>query len=158
MKIQGKKIEGANETFIIIPRASSADIVFKARAVLDMEPFTEMCPPPNPPRKTLPGGKEVSNLKDSGFLKQLDKYAVKRLSWIVLSSLEATEGLEWENVDLSDSSTWDNFRIELKDAGFSNVEINRVVKECIEVNSLDEDKIQEARDRFLLEIQEQDEE
>lgn len=158
MKIQGKKIEGANEVVIVIPRGSSSDIILKARAILDITPFEEICPPPEPPKKMLPGGREVKNLKDPNFLKQLDAYSIKRLSWIVLTSLEATEGLEWEKVDLSDPTTWNNFQEEMKEAGFSNVEVNRIVEECIEVNALNEDKIQEARERFLLETQEQDEE
>jgi len=158
MRIQGKKIEGANEVVIVIPRGSNADIILKAKAVLDMTPFEEMCPPPEPPRKTLPGGKEVKNLKDSAYLKALDNHSVKRLNWIVLTSLEATEGLEWEKVDLSDSTTWNNFQEEMKEAGFSNVEVNRIVADVIDVNALNEEKIQEARERFLLASQEQDEE
>lgn len=158
MKIRGKKIEGANEAFIVIPRASSADIVFKARAVLDMTPFEEMCPPPEPPRKMLAGGKEVKNFKDPGFLSQVDNYAVKRLSYIVLTSLEATEDLEWDKVDISDPTTWNNFRDEMREAGLSNVEIQRITAECINVNALNEDKIEEALERFLLEAQELDEE
>jgi len=156
MKINGKKIEGANEVVIVIPRASSADIVFRARAVLDMEPFEKLCPPPDPPKRMLKDGKEVTNLKDPGFLQQVSNHAVKRLSWMVLTSLEATEGLEWENVKMDEPTTWNNFNKELTDAGFSDVEINRIVGECISVNALNEDKIEEARERFLLEAQEQD--
>jgi len=149
MKLQGKRIEGANEVVIVIPRASSTDIVFKARAVLDMLPFEKMCPSPEPPKRMVAGGVEIPNFKDPSFLKQLDNYSVKRLSWIVLTSLEATEGLEWENVDLSDPTTWNNFREELMEAGFSNVEVNRIVGDCINVNALNEEKIEEARERFL---------
>lgn len=157
MKIRGKKIEGANEIVIIIPRNSSEDVVLKARAVLDMSTFDEICPRPLPPRKMLAGGREVPNFKDPGFLSQMSNYAVKRLSWIVLTSLEATEGLEWEKVDLNDPTTWNNFRDEMTEAGFSNVEIDRIVQDCIVVNALSEEKIEEARERFLLEAQELDE-
>ena len=158
MKIQGKKIEGANEVIIVIPRGSNSDIVLKAQAVLDMEPFDVMCPPPEPVKRTLPGGKEVKNFKDASYLKSLDNHSVKRLNWIVLTSLEATAGLEWDKINLSDPTTWNNFEEEMKEAGFSNVEVNRIVAACIEVNALNEEKIQEARERFLLESQEQDEE
>ena len=158
MKIQGKKIEGANEIVIVIPRSSSADIILKARAVLDMAPFEQICPPPEAPKKMLPGGRESINLKDPGFLKQMSNYSVKRLSWMVLTSLEATEGLEWDKVDMADPTTWNSFREELTEAGFSDVEVMRVVADCINVNALNEDKIEEARERFLLETQEQDEE
>ncbi len=155
MKIQGKTISGSNETYIVIPRASGEDIIFKARAVADMEPFETMCPPPMPPKKMLPGGDEVVNLKDKTFLQAITKHSQKRLMWIVLTSLEATEDLEWETVDMSDHNTWENFQTELTDAGFSSVEVNRIVAECIDVNALDEEKISEARERFLLAAQEQ---
>lgn len=156
MKIQGKKIEGPNEMTIVTPRFNGADIILKARAIVDMVPFEKVCTPPEPPRKTLPGGKQVPNIKDSNYLKELDRHSIRRLNWIVLTSLEATEGLEWETIDLADPSTWDNFRKELRNSGFSDIEINRIVADCISVNALDEDKIEEARERFLLAAQEQD--
>ncbi len=158
MKMQGKKIEGANEMVIVIPRASSDDIVFRARAVLDMTPFEKMCPPPSPPTRMLPGGKEIKNLKDRGYLDQVSNYSIQRLSWIVLTSLEATEGLEWEKLDIGDPTTWNNFREELTESGFSDVEIDRIVADCIAINALSDSKIEEARERFLLAAQEQDEE
>ena len=158
MKINGKKIEGANTAIIPIPRASSEDIILKVKAILDMTPFEKMCPPPVAPKKMIPGGKEVVNLRDAGYLAQVDKYSIQRLNWIVLTSLEATDDLEWETVDMSNPNTWSNFRKEMQDSGLSNVEINRVVAECINVNALNEAKIEEARERFLLEAQELDEE
>ncbi len=154
MKIRGKKISGANEVVIVIPRASDEDIVLKARAVLNMAAFEEMCPVPNPPTRLMANGDTVPNLKDPGYLKSCSRYSITRLSWIVLNSLQATEGLEWEKVDLGDSNTWDSFRDEFKEAGLSDIEINRVVAECINVNALNEEKIEEARERFLLAHQE----
>lgn len=158
MKINGKKIEGSNEIIIVIPRNNGDDIMFKARAVLDMDTFNKMCPAPEPPQRMLAGGKMVPNLKDKGYLQQIDKHATMRLSWLVLTSLEATEGLEWEQVKLDDPTTWDKFRIEMRESGFSEIEINRVVADCINVNALNEDKIEEARDRFLAGLQEHVEE
>lgn len=158
MKIRGKKIEGANEAVIVIPRASGSDIILRARAVLDMGPFSDMCPVPTPPERLMAGGKKIQNLKDSGYLAQITKYSTKRLSWLVLISLEATEGLEWETVDVGDPSTWDNFQKEMTDSGFSDVEIQRIVNACVDVNALNDDKIEEARERFLSETREQGEE
>lgn len=154
MKIKGKKIEGPNEAIIVIPRSTGNDIILKARAVLDMGVFDKMCPMPVPPQRMLAGGRMVPNLKDKGFLQQIDKHSTQRLSWIILTSLEATEGLEWEKVKLDDPSTWEEFRVEMKESGFADIEINRVIAECINVNALNEDKIEEARDRFLATLQE----
>ncbi len=158
MKIQGKKIEGRNVSVIVIPRESADDIVFKAEAVLDMEPFEKLCPVPDPPKKMLPGGRSVTNPKSKGYLKEVTRHSEKRLTYIVLMSLQATEGLEWETVDLSDHTTWENFRKELRDSGFSNVEVNRIIGECIDVNALSDEKIDAARERFLLEAQGPDDE
>jgi hypothetical protein len=154
MKLNGKKLEGPNEVTIVIPRGSGEDIILKARAVLDLDDFEEMCPLPTPPSRRIAGGQDVPNLKDQGYLAALQRRAVMRLNYIVLASLEATEGLEWETVDISDSNTWDNFNTELKDAGFNPIEVQRIVAEIIDVNALNEAKIEEARQRFLLAAQE----
>jgi len=154
MKIKGKKIEGPNEVVIVIPRSNTADIVLRARAVLDMSPFNKMCPVPEPPQRMIAGGKMVPNLKDKGYLQQLEKHSEQRLSWIILTSLEATEELEWERVKLDDPTTWNDFRDEMRDSGFSDIEINRVISDCIGVNALNEAKIEEARERFLAGLQE----
>jgi len=157
MKIKGKKIEGPNREIIAIPRGDGDDIVFIAEAILDMEPFEKMCPAPLAPKRKI-DGVDVLNLKDSGYEKAVEVYATKRLAWMVLTSLEATSELEWEKVDLSDSSTWLNFREEMHEAGFSDIEINRVVAGVVSVNALSEDKIEAARERFLLSQQVQPEE
>jgi hypothetical protein len=102
----------------------------------------------------MAGGQDVPNLKDQGYMAALQRRAVMRLTYIMLTSLEATEGLEWETVDLSDSNTWDNYLSELKDSGFSPIEIQRIQADVIEVNALNEAKIEEARQRFLLAAQE----
>lgn len=149
MKIKGKKIEGANIEIIAIPRGNSEDIILMAQAVLDMSPFDKMCPTPLPPIRKI-DGIDVPNLKDKNYQQQVGKHAEKRMAWTVITSLEATEGLEWEKVDAGDSSTWLNLRSELKDSGFSDVEINRIIGGVVTANALNEDKIEEARERFLL--------
>lgn len=154
MKLNGKRLEGPNEVTIVIPRGSGEDIILKAKAVLDLDDFDEMCPAPSPPMRRMAGGQNVPNLKDSGYLAALQRLAVVRLNYIVLASLSATEGLEWETVNLSDPDTWDNYQTEMREAGFSPIEIQRIVADVINVNALNEEKIEEARQRFLLATQE----
>ena len=149
MKIQGKKIEGPNREIIAIPRGMGDDIVFIVDAVLDNTPFEKMCPVPSPPLRKIKGV-DIPNLKDPAYLQHVEDYSTKRMAWMVLTSLEATEGLEWETVDLADPSTWVHFRDEMKAAGFSDMEINRVVAGVVSVNALSESKIEAARERFLL--------
>jgi hypothetical protein len=43
MKIKGRKLETANEEVIVIPRGNDDAIIFKARAVLDMSVFEDLC-------------------------------------------------------------------------------------------------------------------
>ena len=155
MKLNGKTVSGANETIIVIPRFNSDNIIFKARAVLDMEEFEKMCPAPMPPKKVFAGGREVENVKDPGYIQQVENHSTLRLSWIVLTSLSATEDLEWDNVDIADPTTWNNFRTEMTESGFSTIEINRVIADCLNVNALNEAKIEAARELFLLQAQDQ---
>lgn len=155
MKLNGHKIEGPNRDFIVIPRGNNKDIVLHVQAVLDMDQFEQMCPTPRPPMRKMKGGLDVPNLNDSAFRKACERHVEQRLMWMVLKSLEATPELEWELVDIGDSSTWLNMRKELREAGFSDVEINRIINAAYGVNSLNEAKIQAARDRFLLSREEQ---
>jgi len=62
MKLLGKKITGPNETIIVIPRFNSDNIIFKARAVLEMDEFDEMCPTPEPPIKLPPPATLVATI------------------------------------------------------------------------------------------------
>jgi len=148
MKIKGKKIEGPNREIIAIPRGDRDDIILIVEAIQDMSPFEKMCPPPVPTMRKI-DGVDVPNIKDTNFLKQIDRYAEKRMAWMIITSLEATEELEWETVDPSDPSTWQYFRDELKEAGFSDVEVNRVIGGVVSVNALSEAKVEAARERFL---------
>jgi len=158
MKLNGQRIEGPNRDVIVIPRGNGEDIILNVEAVLDMDVFEKMCPAPKPPMRKIKGGTDVPNLKDPAFVKALDHYAEQRVAWTILKSLEATENLEWEKVDLSDSSTWLLLREELKDSGFNEVEINRIIGGAIAVNALSEAKVQAARERFLLQREAQQEE
>lgn len=150
MKLNGQRIEGPNRDVVVIPRGDREDIVFTIEAVLDVDSFEQMCPLPKPPLRKMKGGVDVPVLTDPTYIKALDRHAEKRLAWLVLKSLEATEGLEWDKVDISDPSTWLLLREELREAGFSSVEVNRIISGAIAVNALSEAKIQAARDRFLL--------
>lgn len=149
MKINGQRIEGPNRDIVVIPRGEGDDIIFHVEAVLDMEPFEKMCPLPRPPTRKIKGGIDVPQLNDPAYVKAMEAHAEKRVAWLVLKSLEATEGLEWEKVDIDDASTWLLIREELREADFSDVEVNRIIGGAVSVNSLSEVKIQAARERFL---------
>lgn len=154
MKIKGRKITGPNREIIAIPRSETEDIIFIAEAILDHSPFDKLCPPPKPKIKKI-GGQDIPDIKDPNYLKNVNTYSEKKTAWLILEALKATEDLEWETVDLGDPSTWLNFRQELRDAGFSDFEINMVINGALGVQGLNEAKIEAARERFLHQRQAQ---
>ncbi len=156
MKIKGKKISGPNKELLVFPRDTGDDIVLTIKAIMDMDVFEKICPMPKPPMKKI-GSDDIIDLKDKNFLKKMSQHSEKRMTWMILESLSATEELEWETLDLSDPSTWHLFRKELKDSGFSEFEITKIINTVMAVNSLDESKLEAARERFLLARQEQQE-
>ena len=56
---------------------------------------------------------------------------------------------EWDTVNGDDPSTWTNWEDDLKNAGLSVIERKHVLGLVMQVNSLDEQKIQAAREVFL---------
>ncbi len=81
-------------------------------------------------------------------MKALKLRGERRFSLMLIRSLEPSN-IEWENIKLEDSSSWLNWEEELKEAGLSETECNRVVAAVMAANSLDEDAIKEAREAFL---------
>lgn len=147
MKIAGNEVSGPAEEVLILPRLGE-DIVIRAQAVLDMVQFENQCPPPKAKPVLVAGGFKP-NEKDPNYLAQVAKHAQMRFSYIALKSLEPSE-IEWETVDMSNPHTWSNWEKELKDSGFSPIEVNRVTMCIMSANSLDEDKLEKARESFLL--------
>lgn len=148
MKMNGTKLECPNEEILVLPRPSG-DLVFKAKAVLDYDEFDKICPEPKPPVKVVKGGKKEVNIADSAYQAEISAHNERRMAFIILKSLQATEGLEWETVDMLKPNTWVNYVDELKSSGFSSVEIHRIVTAVLRANALDEAKLEEARKAFL---------
>lgn len=149
MKIKGKKIEGPNVEVVIIPRGEGDDIIFKAEAVLDMSQFEQLCPTPTAPLKMIQGGAKVPDFEDKEFQKALNEYSKKRTEYMFIKSLSATEGLEWEIINPIDPLTWGLLEEEFVKAGLSQIEISRIMNGVITANCLNEDRLEEARQRFL---------
>jgi hypothetical protein len=157
MKIKGQKIKGSHVEICVIPRGEDQpDYVFKACAVLNMDEFERLCPAPKPPFKILKGGIKNEDVESPIYKGQMETYENNRFNYLILKSLEATEDLEWETVSMSDPNTWKNFRDELTESGFSNIEVGRIIRTVMQANCLDEDKIEKARNRFFLGQQDQD--
>ena len=148
MKIAGKIFSGPRVETLVLPR-QDGEVVIKARAVLNFDDFEAICHEPVPPLRMSPGGESAPLLTDKDYLKKLDLYAERKTHWMILKSLEATEGLQWETIDMDVPTTWVNYQKELTDAGFSFAEINMVVRLVVDACGLNQAKIEEATKRFL---------
>lgn len=149
MLLKGKKIEGPNVEIVVLPRGSDSEIVFHCAAVLNMAVFEQLCPIPKAPTIVKRGGIQISNPEDRGYRGEVQQHGKLRTAWMIIESLKATEGLVWETVDAENPQTWLHYETELRDSGFSEMEIVRIVNAVMTANCLNEDRINEARERFL---------
>lgn len=153
MKLFGHAIAGPNVEHLVLPR-KEYDIVITAQAILDDKPFDLLCPKPKPPKAQRPGvnGSNWSDdLTDEHFLKAVNRYSEQRTAWTILQSLSATpkEMMEWETVKLEDPGTWTKWQNELKSAYFTDSEIIAIMQLVWSVNGMSQEKLDEARKRFL---------
>ena len=147
MRIGGKEISGAAEEVLVLPRLDG-NIIIRARAVLDMDEFDALCPKPKAGAILKAGGGFHEDVEDAGYKAMLADYNTKRFDFICLKSLEPSN-IDWDTVNRNDANTWKNWGDDLTNAGISSVEANRIIKCVLQANSLDEDKIKEARELFL---------
>lgn len=145
MKIGGKRVT-KNYEILVLPRPDG-DLVIKAQSASVNEEFEKRLPPAIPPMVTTKEGSRP-DYSDKNYLAIEADRDAKRFSLLVLRSTEASD-IEWETVNIDDPSTWANWRKEMGDNGLSEVEINRIINCVLAANSLDEDKIKEAREAFL---------
>lgn len=147
MKLNGKR-PGAHIEPIVLPRPGEP-LVFLAKAIDSFEEFDKICPAPEPPQKIMPGKKVTTNFEDPGYKKDVAKHGQFRLAYMVVKGLLETPNFEWETVKLEDYNTWLSYEEELRQAGFSGVEIGRIVSGVAIANCLNEAAITEARENFL---------
>jgi len=149
MKIQGKKVEGVNVITMVFPRQDGLVVVLKAAGIQSYEEFDKMCPTPEPTEKIFPNGSRVKNTKDPKFQEAVDIWAKRKVAWMIIKSLEVTEGLEWETVDMLDPETWENYLSELTSCGFTEAEMARIVGGVTSANGINQQAIDEAEKHFL---------
>jgi len=134
------------EDILVLPR-SGGNITFTARGLPDMDEFNKLCPEPTPPTINMATGPQP-DLKDAGYTSQVAEHTKRRWAYITVKSLEPS-AIEWDTVVLDQPGTWVNWENDLKANGFTAVECNRVFGLILSANSLDERKIQKARELFL---------
>lgn len=144
MKVSGQTVEGPNEDILVLPRGKN-NIVFKGRAVLDYDKFDRLRPIPQAPGiRTKDGFKP--DVKDPGYKEQMGRHALARMGYTVIHTLQ---DIEWDSVNMDDATTWTNWVDDLVKAGFSAAEQQRILNFVLEVNALDEAKMEAARADFL---------
>ena len=131
----------------MLPRVGG-EIVFKARGINDMDEFNRLCPEPQPPTLLTGDGKKKTDDKDKDYLAECEEYGRRKWGYIVVKSLEPSN-IEWDTVKLEVPSTWANWDSELRANGITSVECNRVFSLALAANSLDERKLNKAREVFL---------
>ncbi len=137
----------STEEILVLPRGDQ-NIVFRAIGVPDYEGFKALCPEPKAPGVQMAGKGWVPNENDPGYRDMVATHDKRRIHWMILTALEPSE-IEWDTVDLDKPSTWLNWENDLREAGLNQVELNRVQALVFQANSLDEGKIQKAREAFL---------
>lgn len=148
MKLKGQRVEEKALKVCVFERPSG-NLVFKLSAVLNTSDFEKIYPIPRPPEIIVKGAK-VLNPQDKRYVEAVAQRNASYTDWIILNTLAATEDLEWETVNMGDPNTWRNWRSELVSAGFSDGEIMYLVNTAVEVNGLDEARLEAARKSFLL--------
>lgn len=151
MKYKGQKLEGPAEEVIVFPR-QSGDIVFHLKAIINYDECDKLDPRPEAPVRLLPGGatgRQQENVEDPKFKEAMDDWAHRRTLYMIIKSLEPSEDVEWDTIQLENPSTWTNFDTEMEESGFTAGETTYLIRKIMQVNGLDEDKIKEATDSFL---------
>jgi len=148
MRYKGRKIEGRNSDILVLIK-NGEKIMFKAEAVSDYAAFEKLVPLPTPPQVLRPGGVREANIHHPEYKKALEAYAESKTNYLIIKSLEASQDVEWDNIDATKPDTWKNWKTELTESGFTEIEILRIVQLCTRVNSLDDEMLEEAKNDFL---------
>lgn len=154
MKMNGKILEPIIEV-MVIPR-QTGDLVFKAKPVNDYDIFDKLCPVPKPPMVLRKGESiQTPDLDDDEYKEAVKQYNDRRVNWMMLESLKATDGLEWSTVNYNDPTTWDNYKKELVESGLTAADAIRIFNLVIDACGLNQKKIDEATKAFLASQAEQ---
>lgn len=148
MKIKGKIYSGAATKTLVIPRGDE-NIVFILGATLDYDKFNELCPAPKPPNIVKPDNSSHPDFDDKDYIEKAREYGTKRFHYMIVSAFSFTPDLEFDTVNINDPATWANVETELKEAGFTLSEISLMLNNIIDINGLDQEKIEKATKDFL---------
>jgi hypothetical protein len=140
-----------NEEVLVLPRGDK-QIVFRARGLKDFNEFNKLCPEPLPQKMLTKDGAKY-DFDDPNYKEAVIDRDRKLDAYVIVASLEPS-AIEWDTVDLSKPSTWTSWESDLQNAGFSVAEIILIRRLVMAANSLDDEKLRQAREVFLRGTQE----
>lgn len=139
MKLSGIKVEAKYIKEVKFYR-DETEYVFKLEAVGDYRDFEKDHPQPEPPVKTT-SKTTYRDKEDPDFVETQKEWEGWRVGWMVINTIKE---VEWDTVT-GDPSTFENWMDDLKAAGFSIFEVQRLQTEILIVNGLMEpQRIEEA--------------
>jgi len=145
MKIGGVTVTPPAIDFIILERPDTP-LVIQAQALDSYDEFNALCPPPEPPTKLTKEGR-VTDSDEPGYLSLIQNWMEQRAAYMVVKCLAPSQ-IEWDTVRLSSSKTWKNYEQDLRKAGVTAIEFNRIQQLILDINSLNEEKLTQAREVF----------
>jgi len=145
IKIAGKEVtKVTHEDVLVLPRGEEA-IALRAKAIQDFDEFSKICPDPKAPGKLTKNGWALDET-DPTYKGSLEKHNERRIGWMVVRSLQE---IDWDKVDAEKPKTWELWKDDFLDSGFTTIECNLVLDLVISVNGLNEAKLKEARESFI---------
>lgn len=136
-------------------------VTIKAQVVSNIADFEKTFPEPQPPKRLVRGSTVPQpHFGDPSYKTAMEDYAEARLVWMIVTSLSVTDDLEWDVINLEEleTLTLDNLNKEFVDAGFPMATAGKVINLATSVNGLSEPMVEVARESFLPEAQESQEE
>lgn len=148
MRIKNRTLAPPPPKFVPLPRPDG-DVILQVQAVLDYTDFDRLCPFPKPPvEKNIKTGQEKYLTDDPAYKRRVDVYANQKFCWIVIKSLEATEDLIWDSVDINQPETWSKCHSELASC-FTPGEVDLIMEGIAGVNAPSKEAQRDALERFM---------
>ena len=151
MRIIGKDLKQVVVDVVVFFRGED-QINFKIQSVHVGDEFDKLCLRPEPKTVTKKDGTTFSDTKDKKYQDDFLDWAKKRHDYMIIKSLSCNDDLEWDLVKMHDPSTWCMWLPEMEESGLTTAEINYLIDKIMSINSLNEDKMEEARKSFLAEM------
>jgi hypothetical protein len=148
MKINGKVLDSLRIVSVYLPVANNDAVEFKFRPLRSDESFEKVSPRPKPPKQVRPGGVETFDTSNPAYRSKIDHWAASKVNWEFLTSISATDGLEWSTVDMDKPETWANWKAEL-DKLFPDSHIAKIYQGFIDAQYITEEMMEKARQLFL---------